>query len=191
MSLSARGDPAVHVRDNHAYLRSRRCGREQQKTKQKGSCLARLSTQVYTHDKYIDILAFLLFFIIFKGVQFWPCRMGIRVFLSNSSPADEMHALFPTPLCPHGRRGAASRVYSPLFSEFRGGRAAAWCAGRGSFFRSTFLAQDRSALFFFSNSRSLRAVEPTGKCSCRYVVLGRVRVTEMTCLPLSMAQVER
>jgi len=148
MSLSARGDPAVHVRDNHAYLRSRRCGREQQKTKQKGSCLARLSTQVYTHDKYIDILAFLLFFIIFKGVQFWPCRMGIRVFLSNSSPADEMHALFPTLICPHGRRGAASGVYSPLFSRVSWWTGCSLVCRSGQFCRSTLLPQPRSTLLF-------------------------------------------
>jgi len=59
--------------------------------------------------------------------------MKIRVFLSNSSPADEMHALFPALLCPRGRRGAASGVDAPLFPEFRGGRAAAWCPGRDRF----------------------------------------------------------
>merc|ERR1712078_880978 len=56
-----------------------------------------------------------------------------RVFLSNSSPADGMHALFPALLFPRGRRGAASGVDAPLFPEFRGGRAATWCAGRDSF----------------------------------------------------------
>ena len=71
--------------------------------------------------------------------------MKIRVFLSNSSPADEMHALFS----PSFARAAAEAQlpgWTPRFFQSFVVDGLQPGVPVGTVFRSTFLAQDRSAL---------------------------------------------